>query len=59
MRKDKKVQWSNEALDLVIKAIDNGYKYSVVCIEFGIPRSNLRDYKRKKIKTKKWDQRRF
>ena len=50
---DKKAQRSDEALDLIMEAINNGQKYSVVCVEFDIPGPSLKNHLIGKAKTKK------
>ena len=42
--KKNRANWSNEALELAIEGLDQGYKFSQVCAKYGIPRSPLRDY---------------
>ena len=37
-------QWSNEALELAIEGLDQGYKLSQVCAKYQIPRSSLRNH---------------
>ena len=44
IQKNKRAQWSNEALTLAIKALNEGYKMSEVCKKYKISRSSLRDH---------------
>ena len=50
----KKDQWSNNALELAMEAIDQRYSYSQVSIEYGISKSNLKDHMIGKLGQEKW-----
>ena len=40
---------------MAIEAIDNGHKYSNICIMYGIPKTSLRDHISGKTKSRKMD----
>ena len=42
--KERRGQWTNEALQLAIQGLDDGYNMAEVSRKYKIPRSSIRDY---------------
>ena len=54
-RKDKQGLWIDEALNKAMESIDNGYNYNEVCLQYGIPKSSLRNHVNGKTRSRKME----